>query len=70
MNALLKVILNGAILNRADENSIIIGRGCPIDASVVLGVTAMSSGAKLKLKTIQILLMLEMVLIVIKKHFN
>ena len=51
MNVLLKVILNGARLTGLDENSIIIGRGCPISASVVFGVTATSSNVELELST-------------------
>ena len=52
MNVLSEVILNGAMLNRVDENSTITGRGCPviIEVPVVFGVTATSSGAELKLK--------------------
>lgn len=45
MNVLLKVMLNAV-----GENSMIIGRGCPIDASVVLEVTARSLNIELKLK--------------------
>lgn len=48
MNALLKVILNGVVLTAVDENSIITSRGCPIDAFVVLGVTATSSNDELE----------------------
>jgi len=46
VNALLMLILN-----EIGENSITIGRDCPIDDAVVLGVTANSWTAKLALKT-------------------
>lgn len=39
------------MLNGVGENSIIISRCCPIDASVVPGVTVTSSNAELELKT-------------------
>ena len=47
MNFLLKVMLNGV-----GENSIIIGRGCPIEAFVVFGVTATTSNLELESKQI------------------